>query len=149
MIAFLKVMHFSSLLFRTLIFSLFWSFTAFVNYTLKTGCFCIIIRPSYPTKKETEEMTSINLDSCFEDTMLVYVILIIKTVCRISYAFLSIKFWGFMKLQRYLLILELFINIVKILWFMRVKTCKCDFVNIFFKFCSIIKLTSIFSKLTI
>lgn len=97
MIAFLKVMHFSSLLFRTLylMFSLFWSFTAIENYTLKTGCCCI--RPSYPTKKgNTEENTSIDLDSCFEDTMLVYVILIIKTVCKISYAFLSIRFWGFM-----------------------------------------------------
>lgn len=43
-------------------------------------------------KGNTEENTSIDLDSCFEDTMLVYVILIKKTVCRISYAFLSIKF---------------------------------------------------------
>lgn len=86
-------MHFSSLLFRTLYLMFLYSK---VLQPLKIiRCkqdVAALDRPIPPKKGNTEENTSIDLDSCFEDTMLVYVIVIIKTVCRISYAFLSIKF---------------------------------------------------------
>lgn len=87
-------MHFSSLLCRTLYLMFLYSK---VLQPLKIiRCkqdVAALDRPIPPKKKgNTEENTSIDLDSCFEGTILVYVILIIKTVCRISYAFLSIKF---------------------------------------------------------
>lgn len=43
-------------------------------------------------KGNIEENILIDFDLCFEDIMFVYVIFIIKIVCRILYVFLLIKF---------------------------------------------------------
>lgn len=58
---------------------------------LKIGCCCI--RLFYFIKKgNIEENILIDFDFCFEDIMFVYVIFIIKIVCKIFYVFLLIRF---------------------------------------------------------